>query len=53
MSIITLFCEIDDLFLAAMKYQTEYHRPNELHGVESLLTSVALYLQEGVYRLPA
>lgn len=34
MSIISLFCEIDDFFLALMKYQVEYHLPEETEPPE-------------------
>ena len=35
MSIITLFCEIDDFFFAAMKYQAEYHLREATETVET------------------
>ena len=55
MSIISLFCEIDDFFLALMKYQVEYHfreetqlpetrgRPRSLHPSEIMTILISFH----------
>ena len=54
MSIVALFCEIDDFFLALMKYQVEYHlqdaqpaenrgRPRSLHPSEIMTILISFH----------
>ena len=59
MSIITLFCEIDDFFLALVKHQAEYHlqqaevpetrgRPRRLHPSE--IMTILISFHQSTYR---